>query len=164
MDSKQVIQLLELNQHPEGGYYREIYRSSDSISLDAINQNNSGLRNLATSIYYLLESGQVSKLHRLKSDEIWYFHTGSPIYIICLLKAQISTILLGSDLDKGQVPQAIIKAGTIFGASPMNNHSYTLVGCMVAPGFDFTDFEFVKKEEIMKDYSDSFRLLINYIK
>jgi uncharacterized protein len=162
-DSKQVIDSLGLLPHPEGGYFREIYRSEGYISYKEQNINLTRKRNLATSIYYLLESGQVSKLHRLKSDEIWYYHGGSPMEVICLYNDQISTIMLGMNFEEGQVPQLIIKSGTIFGAKPSKNNSFSLVGCLVVPGFDFKDFEFVGEDEIHKSYPDSLELLNQFI-
>lgn len=163
MESSIIIQKLALVPHPEGGYYKETYRSSDSISFNILNMDHEGKRNLATSIYYLLESGQVSKFHRLKSDEIWYYHCGGPMRIICLSEGEISTILLGIDISLNQLPQIIIKAGTIFGATPLDENSFTLVGCMVTPGFDFKDFEFLGKEELIKDYPDSFPALERFV-
>ncbi len=156
MKANEIIELLKLLPHPEGGYYKETYRSDDSISFNILNKGHKGKRNLATSIYYLLESGQVSKFHRLKSDEIWYYHCGSPMRIICLSEGEISSLILGADISLGQLPQAIIKAGTIFGATPFDGNSFTLVGCVVTPGFDFKDFEFVRKEDLRKEYPNSF--------
>jgi predicted cupin superfamily sugar epimerase len=152
MGSSEIINALGLISHPEGGYFREIYRNNEVISDTELNQKYSGKRNLATSIYFLLESGQVSKLHQLKSDELWYFHYGTPLLIHIFYKDEYKSVVLGPKIDKKEKFQAIIPAGAIFGAEVTEPNSYTLIGCMVAPGFHFDDFRLVSQKEVVQQY------------
>lgn len=149
-----IIQKLSLQPHPEGGFYKETYRSEDTC-LD-------GSRNLQTAIYFLLTSDHVSHFHRIKSDEIWYFHAGSPLVVHTLTDKGHTQHLVGNDLLAGQTPQLLVQKNTIFGSSVLEKDCYSLVSCSVAPGFDFTDFELFSKEDLMKDYAD-FEGIINLL-
>lgn len=140
-----IIEKLHLQPHPEGGYYKETYRSEETC-LD-------GSRNLQTAIYFLLTSDNVSHFHRIKSDEIWYFHAGSPLIVHTLTDKGHTQHLVGNDLLAGQTPQLLVPKDTIFGSSVLEKDSYSLVSCSVAPGFDFADFELFSKEELMQDYA-----------
>jgi predicted cupin superfamily sugar epimerase len=141
-NAEYFIEKLGLEKHIEGGYYRETYRSKVS------HEN----RSLSTSIYFLLKSGQVSKFHKLKSDEIWYYHHGSPILIHMINKeGEYSQGILGINSDQ-ESPQLIIPADTIFGAEPVDRESFSLVSCMVSPGFDFEDFTLYSTQELIKMY------------
>ena len=129
-----IIQKLSLQPHPEGGFYKETYRSIDTC-LD-------GSRNLQTAIYFLLTSDNVSHFHRIKSDEIWYFHDGQTLEIIEIDSNGNETITrLGKDILNGEVLQHVVPAGIWFGARLAEHSEYCLVGCQVSPGFDFKDFE-----------------------
>ena len=141
--------------HPEGGYFKEVYRSNEKIAPEALPERYKSDRNFGTSIYYLLKSGESSKLHRLKSDEIWHFYYGSPIAIhIIHPNSDYQRIVLGSDIDKGEFLQYTIKAGCWFGAAPLDENSYSLVGCNVFPGFDFDDFEMGKRDELLDKFPE----------
>ena len=140
-----IIEKLHLQPHPEGGYYKETYRSIDTCLDDS--------RNLQTAIYFLLTSDNVSHFHRIKSDEIWYFHAGSPLIVHTLTEKGHTKHLVGNDLLAGQTPQLLVPKDTIFGSSVLEKDSYSLVSCSVAPGFDFADFELFSKEELMQDYA-----------
>lgn len=136
------IEKLGLTPHPEGGYYKEVYRSEIQISEHGLPSRYSGSRKAVTSIYFLLKSDDISKFHKLKSDESWHFYTGSPLTIHQIDKAgTYSKIRLGSDLEKDMTFQYTIENGNWFGATVDNPESFTLVGCTVAPGFDFNDFQ-----------------------
>jgi predicted cupin superfamily sugar epimerase len=128
-----LIDRLGLKPHPEGGLFAETYRGA---------RNASG-RSHSTAIYFLLPRGEVSKLHRIGSDEVWHFYSGDPLEVI-ELDASASTgariTVLGTDLAAGQRPQYVVPAGTWFGARPTGD-AYALVGCTVAPGFEFSEFE-----------------------
>jgi len=138
MTSKQYIEQLQMQQHPEGGYYKECFRSSHELTFDGFD----GSRSLSTSIYFLLVQGQTSSLHRIKSDEIWYFHDGQTLEIIELDESGNETITrLGKNILDGDVLQHVVLAGRWFGARPSEGASFCLVGCQVSPGFDFKDFE-----------------------
>jgi Uncharacterized conserved protein len=143
------IEYLQLAFHPEGGYFREIYRNNQEYIDD---QRYSGKRNLATSIYYMLQSGQVSKLHRLNSDEIWYFHYGSPICVHVFYHGNYQQQVLGTDLINNHQLQIILPAGSVFGAEVLLPDSFSIVGCMVSPGFHFEDFKLIKGEELLPNF------------
>ncbi len=130
-----VIQQLQLQPHPEGGYYRETYRSTEKVSLP------DKIRNVSTSIYYLLENDDKSHLHRVAHDEIWYYHQGVPLEIISLVEGRLVIERLGNDLVAGELPQIIVPANTWFAARISGGEGYALVSCSVSPGFDFDDFE-----------------------
>lgn len=142
-----LIDQLELKAHPEGGFYAETYRSDETI----VEKD----RSLLTSIYFLLTSGNVSRFHRIKSDELWYFHAGSPVTVHTLSEEGHKENLLGLDFTKGENPFLLVRANTIFGSSLEVEDGYALVSCAVAPGFDFRDFELFKAEELLADYPNA---------
>lgn len=146
MDQKvqSLIQELNLLPHPEGGFYSETYRSEEKIEGKD--------RDLMTAIYFLLTSDNVSKFHRIKSDELWFFHSGSPLIVHTLDENGHTEFLVGNDISKGEKPQLLVPKNTIFGSSVKNENAYSLVSCVVAPGFDFADFELFKKEELLAIY------------
>lgn len=136
------IEKLNLTPHPEGGYYREIYRSDDIIIKMGLPSRYLGNRSAATLIYYLLKSNDFSAFHRIKSDEIWTHIAGDGLYIYQIGPDDTYEVEhLGMNIDEGQTPVCIVTHDTWFGASLPNNNSYCLCTCMVAPGFDFADFE-----------------------
>jgi predicted cupin superfamily sugar epimerase len=142
------IDKLKMQSHPEGGYFSEIYRSS-LITNSKFHEGEQ--RSLATSIYFMLKSGQVSKFHQLKSDEIWYYHYGSSIQIYMIGTDNKLTIeTLGPNINAKEKLQIVLPAGTIFGASVKDLNNFGLVGCMVNPGFDFRDFKLITKEQLQK--------------
>jgi uncharacterized protein len=142
MHAADIVRQLGLQPHPEGGYFRETYRAAESIPPQDLDRRRGGGRAASTAIYYLLEAGQRSALHRLKSDEIFHFYAGDPLRIIEIAPdGSLTETLLGADLGAGARPQHVIPAGTWFGAIPAEGGRFTLVGCTVAPGFDFADFE-----------------------
>lgn len=157
--AKNYIQKLELKKHPEGGYFREIYRAGEMIFIDLPDKKLK--RNYSTSIYFLLEGKQVSKFHRLKSDELWHFYDGTSVIIYIIdSHGKLSQITLGNKIDEGEVFQAIIKKNNWFAAELVNKKSYSLVGCTVSPGFDFSDFEFADRESLKIKYPDFAELII----
>jgi predicted cupin superfamily sugar epimerase len=137
MTAKEYIAHYNLLPHPEGGYFREMYRSHESIQFPEFD----GPRNYCTSIYFLLEKDQISALHRIKSDEIWFFHDGGTL-IITEMDEQGQTIetKLGKNGTKNERLQHVVRAGRWFGAHVLDGE-FVLVGCSVSPGFDFKDFE-----------------------
>ena len=138
MTSHFYINHFSLLPHPEGGYYKETFRSEKSFQFEGFE----GERSICTSIYFLLEKGQTSALHRIKSDEIWYFHDGHTLEIIELDSNGNETITrLGKDILNGEVLQHVVPAGIWFGARLAAHSEFCLVGCQVSPGFDFKDFE-----------------------
>jgi predicted cupin superfamily sugar epimerase len=138
MTAKQYVELLQMIPHPEGGFYKENFRSNQSLEFPGFE----GERSICTSIYFLLEKGQTSALHRIKSDEIWYFHDGQTLEIIELDSEGNEQITrLGKDILNGEVLQHVVPAGVWFGARLAASSEFCLVGCQVSPGFDFKDFE-----------------------
>jgi predicted cupin superfamily sugar epimerase len=147
------INHFDLQPHPEGGYFKEMYRSDGVIPKDVLPATFKGNRTYATSIYYLLEQGHFSAFHRIASDEIWHFYYGDPLVVhVIHPDGHRQNILLGTDADKGQVFLSVVPAGCWFGSRPAEGSAYSLVGCTVAPGFDFTDFEMAEREKLIKEF------------
>jgi predicted cupin superfamily sugar epimerase len=165
-EARDWITRLHLTPHPEGGYFSEVYRSSDSIARAGLPARYPADRISATSIYFLLEAGDVSKFHRLLSDEIWCYHAGSPLTIYALEPGgTLRTFVLGICLDNHERPQVYIPHGTWFGArvnpaAPDEQAcAYTLVSCLVAPGFEFDDFELASYEQLAGEYPQHQQLI-----
>jgi uncharacterized protein len=150
------IQALQLEGHIEGGYFKELYKNSRTIRP----QKDAEERVLSSTIYYLLKSGGVSKFHKLKSDEIWFFHDGSPLLIHMINQAgELQSVRLGLSVANGELPQVLVPAGTIFGAEVAEKDSFGLVSCMVSPGFDYKDFELCSYQELAKKYPNYLDLI-----
>lgn len=146
-DAIYYIEKLGLERHPEGGYYKSSLTTEEKI--DVLDTT----RNLFTSIYFLLESKDVSHFHRLKSDEVWYYHAGSPLVVHVIdEQGNYREMKLGLDIENGETPQAIVPKNSIFGSSVIDEGTFSLVGCMVSPGFDFEDFELFTQEELLEKY------------
>lgn len=143
---------LGLQKHPEGGYFKEVYRSKDIIPKNALPVSFTGDRNIATSIYYMLVNTDKSHFHKIKSDESWHFYAGNTVQIIAIGPGgALFKFLLGNDIARGEHFQVTIPAGWWFGASLVSTEeSYALMGCTVAPGFDFADFEMAKRETLLE--------------
>lgn len=142
------IEKLGLQAHPEGGYYKEVYRNPNSLQITG----GGGTRSIATSIYFLLDGHQKSYFHQLASDELWYFHAGSRTHIHILEQGQYRVESIGLDLEMGESPQVLLPRGCIFAAELKDKNSYILAGCMVNPGFDFKDFRLVGRSELLEAY------------
>lgn len=145
------IKKLQLQKHPEGGYFREVYRSDEEIKSEHLPGRYGGARNHSTSIYFLLQSDEFSAFHQIKSDETWHFYNGSGLTIHMINeKGKYSAIKLGSNPEEGEVFQFTIPHGVWFAASGDKSDSYALVGCTVAPGFHYDDFELGKRGVLTK--------------
>lgn len=139
MNANYYITHLNMQQHPEGGHYKETYRNAQTMIFDGFEN---GPRSLCTSIYYLLQQGEYSALHRVKSDELWYHHDGGCLVITEMDEAGKEIITrLGKNVETGEVLQHVVKAGRWFGAKPAEGTEFCLTGCQMSPGFDFRDFE-----------------------
>jgi len=148
-----LIQQLNLSPHPEGGYFRETYRSDEKIAAAHLPNRYNGDRAISTAICFLLKGNEYSAFHRLKSDEVWHFYLGSSLTIYCIDPDGTRTdIILGDDIKNGEMPQAVIEKGYWFAAAVNDTSSYTLVGCTVAPGFDFSDFEMGEWKELIENF------------
>jgi predicted cupin superfamily sugar epimerase len=142
------IEHLNLVPHPEGGCYKETYRSVSEIETGS-----SAIRNTATSIYFLLQNEEKSHLHRIKSDEQWYYHDGDVLEILVLCQGILTIQLLGKDLKNGEVMHYTVPAGAWFGSRVQHKKGFVLVSCVVAPGFDFKDFELASYKKISREFS-----------
>ncbi len=149
-DAKTWIERLQLRPHPEGGHFREAYRCPEVVARAHLPPRFTGDRNFSTAIYFLLEGADFSALHRLKQDEVWHFYDGAALLVHVIEPGgAYAPRRLGRDLDAGERPQGVVPAGAWFGASVSEAGSYSLVGCTVAPGFDFADFEMPPREELV---------------
>jgi predicted cupin superfamily sugar epimerase len=155
-----IINELKLEPHPEGGYFKETYRSLGEINEEHLEAGYEGKRNYSTCIYFLLTSGNFSALHRIKQDEIWHFYDGSPIRLHMISELGIhSEHTIGRDFKKGEIPQFIVPGGCWFAAEVINSNSYSLVGCTVSPGFSFEDFELKTREELVSLFPDKEKII-----
>ena len=149
MKAADIIEQLGLVAHPEGGWYREIYRSDQIVPTDR------GDRSAGTGIYYLLEAGDFSAFHRVLADEVWHAYVGGRATLVQLTDKGIETTLLGTDLTDSQIPQALVPAGVWQGVYLNEGTEFALMGCTVSPGFDFDDFELAERSELMAQFPDA---------
>lgn len=157
MDTEYLITTLDMKKHPEGGYYKETYRASESYENESLPSRYKGRRSTGTSIYFLLPSNELSKFHKLASDEIWHFHLGGAAKIFIISPSgQLEVKTIGSDIAKGELLQVVILKDHWFGALVVRGE-YILVGCTVSPGFEFEDFELATADPLKKicpEYSE----------
>jgi predicted cupin superfamily sugar epimerase len=139
------INRLNLQPHPEGGYYVETYRAEGKIA---------GLnRSYSTGIYFLLLQDKFSAFHRICFDEMWHFYAGSAIEILILKEnGELQIQKLGNDPEQGEKFQFVVPGGNWFASRMVDNSTFGLVGCTVAPGFDFQDFEMAKRSELIRRF------------
>ncbi|WPP53402.1 cupin domain-containing protein [Catalinimonas niigatensis] len=138
------IDHLHMQPHPEGGFYAETYRSEGKIkNLD---------RHYSTAIYFLLLEDKFSAFHRIRSDEMWHFYAGSAIEVLMLDEGKLKSHRLGNKPEQGETFQLVVPAGLWFASRMLDPSSYGLVGCTVAPGFDFQDFEMARRSELVHHY------------
>jgi len=154
----ELIKYLDLQKHPEGGYFKETYRSLSSHQLGEDGFPNQ--RSYATGIYFMLQKNDFSAFHRIKSDEMWHFYIGNPITIYVLTASEgLQEIHLGQDLANGESLQAVVPANAWFASELKVKESFALVGCTVAPGFDFQDFEMAHREDLKKEFPNHTALI-----
>jgi len=155
-----IVRQFQLLPHPEGGYYRETYRSNLIINQQSLPTGFDGDRNSSTAIYFLLEKGNFSAFHRIKSDEGWHFYAGQALLIYVINdQGEIEVIKLGNNMKNGEVFQAIVPANCWFASEPAKESDYCFVGCTVSPGFDFNDFELAQAAELMAIYPNHSQLI-----
>ncbi len=144
MNAQHYIKTLALLPHPEGGYYKETYRSEGTTGTDSVK------RNYCTAIYFLLEDGNFSAFHKIKSDELWHFYAGDVLEVIEITKeGKLKITELGPNNFQYCVP-----AGNWFGSRVKKGGKFSLVGCTVAPGFDFADFEMAERDLLIEKYPE----------
>jgi predicted cupin superfamily sugar epimerase len=151
--AQEYIQTLGLQRHPEGGYFAECYRSQEIVNPTAARYQG-GSRCAGTSIYYLLEKQDFSAWHKVNSDELWHHYQGCAMQIYQIDPAgQLSTVILGNPAETpGAHFQTAVPAGYWFAVELMDKSSFGLVGCTVAPGFEFADFELAKRDKLIKQF------------
>ena len=148
--AESLVNYFNMLPHPEGGFYKETYRSDELIPHGALPQRFVGDRYFSTVIYFLLEKGNFSGFHKIQSDECWHFYAGQALLIYVLHNDSVlQTIRLGNDILNGEVIQAVVPAGCCFASEPAPVSDFSFVGCTVAPGFDFADFELAKAAELV---------------
>jgi uncharacterized protein len=142
---EQLCARYDLSPHPEGGFYRETYRSAASLP--------GSVRSVSTAIYFLLPRGTYSRLHRIGSDEVWHFYGGGPLIIAEVSDdGVVRRTRLGPGATEHEVPQHVVPAGSWFGAYPADESEYCFVGCTVAPGFSFDDFELARRAPLAEHF------------
>lgn len=145
METDRLIDLLDLQSHPEGGWYAETFRSPVWVSLPDGRE-----RSAVTSIHFLLEAGMFSAWHRVSSDEIWHFQQGNPLELVTIDPCGVvSTTMLGTDLAGGMRTHHVVPSGWWQAARPVGREGHTLMVCTVSPGFDFADFEMPDRQELL---------------
>ncbi len=163
MKAKALIDRYGLVAHPEGGYYRETYRSGGVIDRSALPDRFGGSRHFSTAIVFLLERGQYSHLHRIHSDEMWHFYLGGPMRLAMIHPdGRTEEILLGQDVGAGQYLQYVVPAGVWFGATPCESSDFSFVGCTVSPGFDFADFEMGERQTLAEAFPDALACIAEF--
>jgi predicted cupin superfamily sugar epimerase len=148
-----LVEQYALLPHPEGGYYRETYRAAARVR--PLERDEDAGRAASTAILYLLEGDDFSALHRIQSDEVWHFYAGEPLRVSSLgPSGERADLLLGSRPERGEVFQAVVPAGHWFGARLDAPGGYCIVGCTVAPGFEFADFELAERGPMLARYPE----------
>lgn len=138
------VKKLGLIPHPEGGFYKETYRSEGEFS--------SG-RNWVTSIYFLLTSENCSRFHQIKSDELWFHHAGSTLIVHTIDQfGKYTANPVGNLIESNFEPYFLVPANTIFGSTVRDKNSFSLVSCVVSPGFNFNDFQLFERNELLEKY------------
>ena len=151
--TNQLIQKYNLELHPEGGWYKQTYKSNEEIDADALPERFGGNRAFSTAIYFLLEKGNFSAFHRIKSDECWHFYAGDALFIYIIEQnGELKVISLGNDYEKRQSFQYVVPANCWFASRPAPESEYCFVGCTVSPGFEFDDLELANATELSVVY------------
>ncbi len=146
---RELVEKFQLVPHPEGGFYKEMYRSQEVIDKASLPDRFLGDRHFATAIYFLLEKNNFSAFHRIQSDECWHFYAGQTLHVhVIHLNGEYEKIALGNNINQGETFQAMVPAGSWFASETAPGSDFSFVGCTVAPGFDFADFELAKAEEL----------------
>ncbi|MCA0431151.1 MAG: cupin domain-containing protein [Bacteroidetes bacterium] len=144
-----LVNRFNLLPHPEGGFYKETYRNENKELFTNFN----GKRNLSTAIYFLIEQNNFSAFHKIKSDEMWHFYYGDALEVIEINEiGELKHTVIGNQIQKGETFQYNVKANTWFASRVYKNGTFSFVGCTVAPGFDFLDFELASASDLILNY------------
>ncbi len=150
---EKIVQKLDMKPHPEGGFFKETYRSKGVVPKEALSDEFGAQRNFCTAIYFLLTADNFSAFHRIKQDEIWHFYEGNAIDIHVIdVHGVYEKHVVGMDIDNGEFPQLVVPAGAWFASGLSKQNGYALVGCTVAPGFDFADFELAERKDLIQQF------------
>lgn len=153
--ARRWIALLGMKPHPEGGWYAETYRATETVPADALPPRYGAARAHATAILYLLAEGAIGALHRVQSDEVWHHYAGDSVEMLQLRPdGSVLRSLLGPDIVNGELPQVVVPARTWQGVRIVPLGRRSLLGCTVAPGFDFADFELARAEDLIARWPD----------
>ena len=153
MDAKEIINHFNLTPHPEGGYFKEIYRSKGTIQSENLASYFNGNRNYCTSIYFLLTANKFSAFHKINQDEIWHFYTGTTLKLHMISPdGDYNFVLIGNNFNQNEIPQFTVPAHYYFAAEILTKNSFAFVGCTVSPGFDFKDFVLPSCKELSKEF------------
>lgn len=156
------IERLRLAPHPEGGWFRETYRSREVVAGTALPDRFDGDRSFATVIYYLLQKGEFSAFHSINQDETWHFYDGGSLTLHVIDSGgKYRRHCLGLSGEEGTRPQITILSGWLF-AAETGPRSYTLAGCTVAPGFDFADFAMPAREELIRRFPEHREIITRF--
>ena len=158
---EELINHYNLLPHPEGGFFRQTYVAAELISMEALPERFEGSRSFSTAIYFLLPTGSFSAFHRIKSDEVWHFYEGCPLNIhVIHPNGQYDCLKLGNNLNNGESYQLVVPANTWFASEPIGDkETFALVGCTVAPGFDFSDFELAAAAALTNQFPKHIELI-----
>lgn len=150
---QQLVSQYHMQPHPEGGYYKETYRSAGFIPHTALPATFTGNRSFATAIYFLLEQGNFSAFHKIKSDECWHFYAGQTLEVFVIMpNGTLEVVQLGSNITHNETFQYTVPANCWFASRPAIGTTFSFVGCTVAPGFDFADFELAKADASVENH------------
>lgn len=147
-DLAALLARLDLRPHPEGGWFRETFRDARTVTADGFD----GPRSASTAIYYVLAAGHFSALHRIRSDEVWHHYAGDDLEVTVLSADGALRTLLVGHRAAGAAPQAVVPAGEWFGSRVATGGRWALVGCTVAPGFEFGDFELADRAALTAQF------------
>lgn len=161
LNVKSLVEKFGLLPHPEGGYYKETYRSAESIQVNGLPQRFGAERHFSTAIYFLLEKGNFSAFHRIKSDECWHFYSGQSLHVhVIHTDGKYELARLGNDIAAGEVFQYVVPAGCWFASETAEGGDFSFVGCTVAPGFDFADFELADGQWLSTEFPQLEKLIL----
>ena len=151
-----LVEQFKLLPHPEGGYFKETYRSTEHFPKTSLPERFNGDRHFSTAIYFLLKQGNFSAFHRIQSDECWHFYAGNPLLVhVIHPDGKYELLKLGNQITDGETFQAVVPAGSWFASETAPGGIFSFVGCTVAPGFDFADFELAKANELSDQFPEN---------
>ena len=162
MNADEVKKILGLVPHPrEGGWYVQTYKAGERIAAEAFSAGRyGGARHTGTAIYYLLERGTFSEMHRLRSDEVFHFYAGDAVEMLQLEERGGGRVVrIGNRLDEGERPQVVVRRGIWQGSRLATGGAWALLGCTVSPGFEFADYEAGSRAQLCAEWPEFHQLI-----